>query len=556
MNDRTLIGDEAESGEFARLAAIARVAAAKGWGHYAERLGLAKPGAAEERGPPRSDAARLREALEELGPTFVKFGQMLSVRSDVFSDEIVAELARLQDAVTTFPAETARRIIEEETGKPVLQLYASFDEQPMAAASMAQVHCATLADGTPVIVKVQRPGIAATVEGDIAVLRRLARLLDTLVPAMRAFNLPELVEEFAETLRGELDFSREGRSAERFAELNRGERAVFVPRVFWEATTRRMLTMEHSPGHRVGSEACDPALRAPFAATLMRLYLTQVFEHGVFHGDPHPGNVFMLPDGRACFHDFGELGDLSPRVQEGLTEVFLAVMARDASWLASAYLTMGGASRELDRAALVRDMEAALDRYYRDAGAGRQSLSAILREFVKLGRRHHIRLLRETTLLMRGFAELESLVHRLDPEFDTLQAFRAYSTRLLKRAFVPEMGVARLASLYRSAGALREVAGDAPVALRRLMGRLERGEPLFEVRHQSGGSIERHMLHASNRLAFALIIASIVIGSAIVIGAHAGPHFEDVPLLGIVGFIAAGALGIAWAVIALRSGKL
>jgi ubiquinone biosynthesis protein len=556
MNDRMPPPSEGQAGEFARMGVIARVAVAKGWEHYAERLGFGSRGAAHEDEAPRSDAARLREALEELGPTFVKFGQMLSMRSDVFSDELVSELAKLQDAATTFPAEAARRIIEEETGKPLAELYGSFDDLPMAAASMAQVHCATLPDGTSVIVKVQRPGIAAIVEGDIAVLRRLAGLLDTLVPAMRSLNLPGLVEEFAETLRGEMDFAREGHNAERFAALNRDESAVFVPQVFWQATTMRVLTMEHSPGHRADAETPDPARHAQFAATLMRLFLTQVFEHGVFHADPHPGNVFRLPDGRACFHDFGALGELPPRVAQSLRELFLAVMARDASWAASAYLGMGGATGELDRGAFVSDMETSLDRYYRDSAVGRQSLSAILHEFVKLGSKHRIRLLRATTLLIRGFAELESMVHGLDPEFNSLDAFRAYSTRLLKHVMLPDLGVSHIAELYRVGTAMRDVASGTPVALQRLLGRLERGEPLFDIRHQSGGSLERHMLHASNRLAFALIIASIVIGSSILIGTHAGPHIEGIPLLGIIGFMSATALGIAWAIIALRSGKL
>jgi ubiquinone biosynthesis protein len=426
----------------------------------------------------------------------------------------------------------------------------------MAAASMAQVHCATLHDGTSVIVKVQRPGIEATVEGDISALRRLARLAGTLMPSVRAFNLPDLVEELAETLRGELDFEREGRNAERFAELNRGEPAVFVPRVFWEATTRRVLTMEHSPGHRLDAAPAVAARNAGLAQLLMRLFLTDVFEHGAFHGDPHPGNVFVLPDGRICFHDFGALGDLSPQVQEKLRELFLGVMARDAGWVASAYLGMGGATGELDRAQFTQDLGAALDRYYRESGLGRQSFSAILHEFVRLGRRHHIRLLRETALLLRAFAELEALVRQLDPEFSSLEAFRVYSGRLLKQALLPELGSAQVAQLYRFMSSARGVAGDAPVALARLMGRLERGEPLFDIRHQSGGSLERHLLHASNRLAFALIIASIVVGSAIVIGTHAGPHIEGVPLLGVVGFIVAGLLGAAWAVIALKSGRL
>ncbi|HSA69473.1 MAG TPA: AarF/UbiB family protein [Burkholderiales bacterium] len=543
-------------GEFDRFAAIARNAVSKGWSRYAERLGFGRPADAPQGSPGASDAVRLREAFEELGPTFVKLGQMMAGRTDIFPEELVAELGKLHEAAASFPAEAARRIVEEETGKAIGELHASFDDAPMAAASIAQVHRATLHDGTRVIVKVQRPGIAATIEADISVLRRLARLAGALMPSLRAFNLPELVEELAETLRGELDFEREGRNAERFAELHRGEPALFVPRIFWEATMRRVLTMEHSPGHRLDAAPAEPARNAALAQLLMRLFLTQVFEHGTFHGDPHPGNVFVLPDGRLCLHDFGALGDLSPQVQEKLRELFLGVMARDAAWVARAYLGIGGAAAELDRAEFTKDLGAALDRYYRESGLGQQSFSAILHEFVGLGRRHHIRLLRETALLLRAFAEIEALVRALDPGFSSLEAFRAYSGQLLKHAFLPDLSVADVARLYRFTSAAREAAGGAPEALARLTGRLERGEPLFDIRHQSGGSLERHLLHASNRLAFALIIAAIVVGSAIVIGSHTGPHLEGVPLLGIIGFVVAGALGVAWAVIALRSGKL
>ena len=542
--------------ELARLAAIAKIAAGKGWGRYAARLGFAARGEPREGVSPKNDAQRLREALEELGPTFVKFGQMMAGRTDIFPEALIAELGKLHDSATPFPAEEARRIIEEETGRSIGELYANFDDVPMAAASMAQVHCAALHDGTPVIVKVQRPGIGRTIEADVAVLRRLARLLGTVMPSMRALNLPDLVEELAETLRGELDFEREARNAERFAQLNRGDARVYVPAVVWEATTRRVLTMERSPGHRADIAAVAPGPKAEFAGLLMQLFLTHVFEHGVFHADPHPGNIFLLPDGRICFHDFGALGELSPKVQQKLRELFLAVMARDASWVAGTYLAMGGATAELDRARFTADLETALDRYYRESSQGTQSFSAILHEFVRLGRGHSIRLLRETALLVRAFAEVESFVLDLDPQFNSLEAFRAYSGRLLRHAFLPEMGVADLARFYRIVSAARDAAGDAPITLHRLTGRLERGEPLFEIRHQSGGSLERHLLHASNRLAFALIIASVVVGSAIIIAAHAGPHVADVPILGVAGFVIAGALGTAWAVLALRSGKL
>ena len=541
-------------GEMARLAAIASVLVAKGLGRYTERLGFGGGKGADGGG--ERDARRFREALEELGPTFVKLGQMISGRTDLFPEALTSELRKLHDAAAPFAADIARRTVEEETGSGIPALFATFDDVPMAAASMAQVHCATLHDGTPVVVKVQRPGIEAMVEADIAILRRAARLLGAAVPSLRALNLPQLIEEFAATLRGELDFEREAKNAERFAQANRDEPAVFVPRVFPQASARRVLTMEHSPGERVDLRGPEPAATAALAQTLMRLFLTHVFEHGVFHADPHPGNVFLMPDGRLCFHDFGALGELPPRVQASLRELFLAVMARDAGWAASAYLGMGGATGELDRAAFTRDLAGALDRYYSESAAGRQSFSAIMHAFVKLGREHHIRLLRETALLVRAFAELEALVRDLDPQFSSLGAFRAYSGRLLKHAFMPELGVASLAGLYRSAGAAREVAAEAPITLRRLLGRLERGEPLFDVRHQSSGSLERHLLHASNRLAFALIVAAIVIGSSIVIGSHAGPHLEGVPLLGIIGFVVAGLLGVAWAVIALKSGKL
>ena len=556
MNARQDVAHEQNVGEASRLAAIARVAAAKGWAHYAQRLGLSSAGRQEtETAHGREDATRFREALEELGPTFVKFGQMLSQRDDLFPAALVSELRSLQDRAGSFAAETARAIVEEDTGRPVEQLFASFDDQPMAAASMAQVHCASLHDGTRVIVKIQRPAIAQTVEGDIAVLRRVSRLLCAM-PSLRSFNLPELVEEFAATLRGELDFEQEGRNAERFAKLNRAEPLVVVPKIFWDLTTRRVLTMEHSTGHRIDQAAAATPDSPELARTLMRLFLTHVFEHGVFHADPHPGNVFLMPERRICFHDFGALGELSPRVQESLRQLFLAVMARDAAWVASAYLGMGGASAQLDRAGFTADLDVALDRYYRASSLGRQSFGAILQEFIGLGRKHHIRLLRETAMLMRAFAELESLVRRLDPEFSSLAAFQAYSGRLLKRALSPDIGVGSLAQTYKLVSAAHEIAGEAPIALRRLMSRLERGEPLFDIRHQSGSSLERHLLHASNRLAFALIVASIVIGSALLLTAHAGPHWEGLPILGIAGFGIAGILGVAWAVIALKSGKL
>jgi ubiquinone biosynthesis protein len=543
--------------ELPRLAEIVRVAAAKGWSHYAERLGLARRGelaAPAERGE-ATDAARLRSALEELGPTFVKFGQMLSVRADVFPDEVTAELRELQANVRPFDGALAREIVERELGAPVGELFAEFDATPLAAASVAQVHRAQLRDRTPVIVKVQRPGIEDTIASDLALLRYAARMLDRHFEALRHYSLPALVEEFADTLGKELDFTLEGANAERFARENADEQSVSVPRVYWELSTRRVLTMEHSTGRTMSETSpADPAERRRLAAELMRLFLVQLFEHGVFHADPHPGNIFVLPDGRLCFHDFGQLGVLRPHDQEHLRQLFLAVIARDADWYADVYLAMGGVAGRIDRAAFVRDLGAALDAYYEAHGAA-SSLGTILAEFVRLGRGHRVRLVREIALAAKAFMEVEALAKRLDPELETLACFRDYTGRLVSKSMTPQLGPAALARGYRSLWAARRVVTELPFALVRLVERLDAGGLEIRARHESLGGLERALAGAANRLAFALIVAATVIAAAIVLTVHAGPHVEEWPAIGIAAFALAAGLGLWWAWVTVRSRK-
>jgi ubiquinone biosynthesis protein len=545
--------------ELPRLAEIVRVAAAQGWSRYLERTGLAGPPAAadgEARVQARSDAQRLRAALEALGPTFVKFGQMLSVRADLFPDELVAELRRLQSEARPFDGAEARAIVERELGAGVETLFARFDEAPLAAASMAQVHRAWLRDGTEAVVKVQRPDIDETIASDLALLRYAARQLDRHVKQLQRYNLPGLAEEFAATIVAELDFAREAANAERFADANRDEPAVSVPRIFWDLTTRRVLTMELSHGRTIDEAApADPAARGRLAAEVMRLFLTQVFEHGVFHADPHPGNVFLLADGRLCFHDFGQLGRLGARDQEHLRQLFLAVIARDAAWLADTYVAMGGVEGELDREAFVRDLGQALETYYA-AGAPVASFGAILSQFVRLGRDHRVRLVREIALAAKAFMTVEALARALDSEFDSISAFRDYTGRLVATLLRPDAGAASLARGYRALAATRQAAAGVPIALARLLDELAGDGVALRVRHEALGGVERALALAANRLAFSLIVAAVSIGSAIVLSAHAGPHWEGLPLLGVAGFAVAAVLGVWWAAVTLRSGRL
>jgi len=541
--------------ELPRLAAIVRVAASKGWQRYLARLGLAAPDRNERSDAvsPAGDAQRLREALQELGPTFVKFGQMLATRSDLFPEEFVRQLGELRSRVPPFPSHTAREIVERELGAPPSELFAAFDPEPIAAASIAQVHHARLADGQSVIVKIQRPDIDDTVASDLALLRYTARLVDRHVARLQQYSLPALVEEFAEMITHELDFAREAANAERFAEANAPEPSVWVPPVYWPLSSRRVLTMAHSTGREVGAQhPADPDARRRLAAELMRLFLTQVFEHGVFHADPHAGNIFLLDDGRLCFHDFGALGQLDPRDRENLRGLFLAIIARDAGWLADTYLAMGGVEGAIDRTAFVRDLGQALETYYAVGSRGR-SFSSILNEFVRLGRVHRVRLVREMALVAKAFMTIESLAHDLDPHFDAIEAFRGYTGRLVSTLLRPDAGPAALARGYRSLGAAREAVAGLPVAARRVLDELS-GEGLaIRLRHEHLGELDRAIGRAANRVASALIVSATVIGASIVLTVHAGPHVQDLPLLGLAGFALAAALGLAWAWLAVRS---
>jgi ubiquinone biosynthesis protein len=531
-----------------------------GWGRYVERLHLKGflPAAAQEASAPElSDAVRLRLALEELGPTFVKFGQLLSVRQDLFPEEVTTELQKLQEAVAPFPPAQARQIIEQELGCPLTERFAAFNDAPLAAASIAQVHDATLADGTEVIVKVQRPGIEQVIHADLEILFACARLLYQYVPESRRYDPMGLVEEFAATIVKELDFRLEGHNGERFSANFKDEPAVYVPRIFWDLSTQRILTQERSTGHRAASGyLADPNERRRLSDTIARLFLTQLFEHGYFHGDPHPGNVFIMHDGRLCFHDFGIVGRLSPRDQENLRLLVLAVVTRDAEAMADLYFDMGVAASSVDRAAFARDLSKALEQYY-SVSAHAYSFGEILRQFVHLGQRYQIRMPREWLLVVKAFMVIESQASAIDPDFSMITALQHYTPRMLGRQLMPDINAtAGLVKGYRAISALKLLALGLPETLAKGLRQLQKGETTLRVRHEHLDELQRHIDRASNRLSFSLIISAIVIASSIVMSFHTGPHFEGIPLLGLIGYGLAAFLGLWWAIAILRSGKL
>jgi len=548
------------SNELPRLLQILGELASTGWAHYVERLRVGRAvfdKAAEASKTDFNDAKRFRAMLENLGPAFIKFGQLLSLRRDLLPESYIDELQHLQDNVPVFPGPQARAIIERELARPVEELFAEFDETPLAAASIGQVHTARLKDGTSVVVKVQRPGIAPIIHTDISIMRFLARRLELHVPESRRFGPSDLVEEFARCITDELDYHVEARSGDRLRENFKDDADVFVPRIYWDLTSQQVLTIERSRGHKLAQQMpTDLSDRRPIAEKLMRSYLKQVFEHGFFHGDPHPGNVFILPDRRLCFHDFGIMGELSAHDQEALAQLILAVSSEEVSWMVDAYFEMGVAAEEVDRQAFTYDVAKALKKYYEAAGKG-YSFSEIVRQFTQLSQRHQIRLPRQFLLVAKAFMAVESQALVLDPDFNVLASLNDYAPHLLARRI--QQGINRplveFGRSFRTLRSLHHAATSLPDMLNRAVDVLSSGKATLHIEHDQLTGLEEHIDRASNRMSLSLIVASVVIGSSIVMTFHSGPHYLGIPLLGLVGFVVATVMGLAWAIAILRSGR-
>ncbi len=548
------------SARLPRLMQILQAMVGAGWGHYVERLRVGRQ-ALDTVSPPPSpgmhDAVRVREMLERLGPAFVKFGQLLSLRRDLLPPAWIDELQRLQDNVMAFPGEQARAIVEQELGSPILEIFATFDETPLAAASIGQVHTAYLMDGTSVVVKVQRPSIEPVIQADVAIMRLLARQLEKHVPESRRFGPSDLVDEFARRISDELDYEIEARSGERLRANFANEPDVFVPCIYWELTSRHVLTMERCVGHKLVDQLpADPAKRHRLAARLMESFLKQVFEQGFFHGDPHPGNVFLLVDGRLCFHDFGIMGELTAHDQETLAQLVLAVGSADVPWIVDAIFEMGVAASGVDREALTRDVSDAFVAYGEAAGKG-YSFSEIVRQFCELSQKHQIRLPRQFLLVSKAFMLIESQALAIDSNFNALTSLRDYAPHLLSRRGLQDLNAIGVAGKgFRTLRSLHRIAASLPDILNRAVDVLSTGRATLHIEHDQLRGLEGHIDRASNRLSLSLIIASVVVGSSIVTTFHGGPHYAGISTLGLAGFVIAAVMGLTWAIAILRSGKL
>ncbi len=542
--------------DLGRVQQIAAVLVRYGFGGLVRRVGMA--GALERAGKALhwrepedlarlEPAARVRRALEELGPTFVKLGQILATRGDLFPPEWIVEFGKLQDAAPALPFEDLRGQLIEDLGEAPEAVFAELDPVPLAAASLAQVHRARLADGTAVVLKVRRPGIRPVIEADLRLLDRLAEIIEKEAPELVRYRPREVIRQFAHSLRRELDFSAEGRHAERIAALFVGSPEIVVPRIHWQWTGERLNVqdfIEGIPGRQAAAlpEGFDRRLLARRGADAV---LRMMLEAGFFHADPHQGNVFYLPGNRIAFIDFGMVGRLSEARRFEVATLMHGLVGRDAGKVADVLLDWSADSNG-DADALRSEIEAFVDDYH-GVPLKKLDLGALLADVVAILREHGLALPPDLALMIKAFITLEGMGRQLDPDFDIAGEAAPFLREVLLAHLAPR-AIARR-GWEALLGGVQMLAG-LPQDLGRLLRAARRGKLQLEVDVPALKSFGDQLDRAASRLTMAIVTAALIVGSSIVMTVARG---GGVATLGLLGFIAA-MLGGLWVLISVWRG--
>ena len=541
----------------ARFSQIGRVLVRHGFGFVFDvRRDRREKRGAEELFTPNF-GARFRQALDDLGPTFVKFGQLLSTRSDIIPEGVLFELRKLQDTAAPMPLETAQAVIERELGLPLGKLFAEFDPVPLGSASIGQVYKARLHGGEVVAVKVQRPEAPGRVAADLALMRDFAALLDARFGDRIFIDVPELVAEFEGVIRRELDYESEAENARRFA-INFAGTPVKIPKVYTELSTKRVLTMESIEGTRfynIRPLHLAPAERRRVATMGAEAIFRMAFEHGFFHGDPHPANLVLTPEGDLALLDFGMVGFLSRGDMEALSGLFIAVIRLDAAAALRGLEDLGVRYAPEVRGDLVQELREFLHKYS-GLSVGEITLGQALSELISLARRYRISMPPVFPLLTKALVTAEALSRSIDPTINVYEIARPYANRLLRERYEPG------ALLERSQERALEYARYLeayPEQLRQLLAELEDGALEVKFRHGGLDELSGEVDVLANRLVFAVVTGALLIGSSF-LGAFAtgGPQvpYLGVPVVAFVGFTLALVMATLLLTVIFRSRRL
>ncbi len=502
-----------------------------------------------------SRAVRVRLAIEELGPTFIKMGQILSTRPDLVPVDFIRELARLQDEVPAFSIAEVRRIVHKETGASIDELFDDFESIPLASASIGQVHRARLKEGDAVAVKIQRPKIHRIVEVDLEIMLHLATLAERHIEELAHHRPVKIVEEFARSIEKEMDYRLEATSMERVARAFLHDETVYIPKVYREITTQRVLTTEFVEGVKVSmldqldQNGFDRRLITRRGADIL---LTQIFDHGFFHADPHPGNLFVMPGNVICLLDFGMMGAVDRNTREAFVELVDAVVRRDEQRTTRVLLKLTLWDDEPDLRRLGKDVADFMGQHLykplKDIEIGR-----LLQHMLELVAQHQLRIPPELFLMLKALSTVEGVGVALDPQFDMIAHAEPFIRRVKLSRFAPK----RLAGDAMSIAAqYMDFIEEFPKDLLEITRNIRQKKFTFMLELKNMENMLSTHDQISNRISFSIIIAALIIGSALIVISKTPPLIYDISLIGIIGFLTAAILGIWLLVAIIRKGRL
>ncbi|WP_040204612.1 ABC1 kinase family protein [Neobacillus jeddahensis] len=467
----------------------------------------------------KTTGERIRLFLEELGPTFIKMGQIASTRQDVIPVEIISELVKLQDQVPLFSFEEVKQIIEQEFTEPMENAFAEFNQIPLAAASIGQVHYAVLLTGERVAVKIQRPNIDKLIETDLEILQDLARLAESRIDWAERYQLREIVDELAESIRLELDYEKEGRNADKISKQFINNPKVLIPRIYWEYTTAKVLTMEYIEGIKLNEPEKlqqEGYNSKALAETVVNAIFHQILIEGFFHGDPHPGNILALPGEVIAFMDFGIVGRLTPEMRNYITAFVIAMMKQDSDEVVRTLINMGLVPDSVNYESLRADVDELREKYSH-LPFSEMSLGKMVTELFSVAFRHRIRLPTDLTILGKTFLTMEGVIENLDPELSIIKIAEPFGRQILKERFHPKNVAGKVWGQFYEYG---EIFNDLPQTVKEITTIMKKGKMKLDITTPELDSFVKKLNRISNRLAFSIVLLSFsIIMVGVIIGA-------------------------------------
>jgi len=498
---------------------------------------------------------RLRLALEELGPTFIKFGQLLSTRPDIIPDSFIAELRKLREDNRPIPFPSIRSVLERSLGSSIDSVFAVLEMEPIATASIGQVHSGVLKSGAHVVIKVRRPGIESIVQNDLDILGSMAAVLAHRIEGMASFDPEGLVREFEKTILREMDFTVEAMNMQRFQENLKSETGMIIPRVYTELSSKTVIVMERLIGLRLENpEALRAAGHDPekLAVEGMRVFFRQVLEFGLFHADPHPGNILALPDGRIGLIDFGMVGRLEPQMSDHLGALIMNIIQRDYNRMLISLRKLGFEFDELSSPELRRELMEIVELYY---GRPLESIGIgeLLAKIVETIMQFNVKLPGGFLTLTRAMVISEGVGRQLYPDIDVMKISEPMIRKIIQRQHDPAKLFKEVATALSD---LRHTATVFPRYLEILMQRLLKGKVRIEFSHTNLEGFYRQIEKTGNRLSFSIVVAALILGSSIIMYSRLGPFIFGYPAIGVIGYMLAAFLGFWLLVNIIRSGRV